>query len=978
MKVHTNEFKQNVKLFGRELDSIITYESNGETVVLGNETLNSVSPIFESAILKSAMKELKIDSNVEIPIGTVINYQFGVKTRYDVVEDYRYNYDYIDFGNYIVKEVEKQEDVDSYNIICYDKMLYSMVDYEAMNITYPITVKNYINAICIHLGLEFANSNDTFANYDKQIATELYLDSEGNSLGYTFRDVLDELAQVTASTICINDDDELEIRYINDTGDTIDAEYLKDVNVKFGEMYGAVNTIVLSRAGADKIYKSYPDDLPEDQRKAIEIADNQIMNGNDRDTYLTDILNRLNGLQYYLNDFSSTGITYYDMCDRYNIQIGEDVYSCIMFNDEINITQGLEENVYTDLPEESETDYTKSDKTDRRINQTYFIVDKQNQVIESVVTNVTEQNNKISQITQTVDELNSKISDIADITISGESNYATFTLENINQSEPIQIKVKPITENISHLYPNANLFPSNSTYLKVRTIRFHNDTTDTNVDYVLPDDLLIYDSTHYDEFYLDYDSQTCQITKKCKYNADGSVGLLPTEQIVNYPYPSIILEDGDYTLTLLGYEYGYLFIRLMAKNIYTSQFYTKAETDSHINQKADEIELGVSQTLTNYSTTSEMNSAINVKANEINSVVATKVGNNEIISKINQTAESITINANKVNISGMITAINNDTSTTIDGDKITTGTITASQVDSSVITTSNLSAQNISASQIKSGTLSGDRISGGTINISTKGGGYLSAGANTTHVNVSGLNVTGNAGINIKNLGFNSNGSRFTFSGGINSPYITVTNDLEVDRDAIVYGVFKTNQIKPGGYLQIATGGRTGYGTNPGSIYMYASAHITINAAYDHYVYIGNANVGNARAATSSSGPSSRCLKTDITEFNNNEYEDALKLLNDIKLYDYKYKYNIHPKKEQFGFMIDDLLENKLADKFFYFKDEKAGINKNNYLDYFAGEENKENLPIINFKRYDEETLIKYLLVVCKALQQKMNKLEGK
>jgi uncharacterized coiled-coil protein SlyX len=61
-------------------------------------------------------------------------------------------------------------------------------------------------------------------------------------------------------------------------------------------------------------------------------------------------------------------------------------------------------------------------------------VDKQNGIIENVVTNVTEQNNKISQITQTVDELNSKISDIADITISGESNFATFTLENINES----------------------------------------------------------------------------------------------------------------------------------------------------------------------------------------------------------------------------------------------------------------------------------------------------------------------------------------------------------------------------------------------------------------------------------------------------------------------------------------------------------------------------------------------------------------
>ena len=97
----------------------------------------------------------------------------------------------------------------------------------------------------------------------------------------------------------------------------------------------------------------------------------------------------------------------------------------------------------------------------------------------------------------------------------------------------------------------------------------------------------------------------------------------------------------------------------MAKNIYTTQFYTKVETDSRINQKADEINLGVNQTLTNYSTTNEMNSAITLKANEINSTVSQKVGKDEIISKINQSAESISIDANRININGTVSANGN-------------------------------------------------------------------------------------------------------------------------------------------------------------------------------------------------------------------------------------------------------------------------------------------------------------------------------
>ena len=229
MKAHTNNFKEQIKLIGKEIDSKITF---GDTV-LGKSELNAVTPSFQSSILKSAMKQLDIDSNVLIPPGMVLNYQFGVKVNGE--------YEYLDFGNYIVKDVEKQEDTGSYKITCYDKMLFSMKDYAKMPITYPITIKDYINSMCNFLGLSFANRNNTFVNYNKEIPYELYLDSEGNSLGYTFRDVFDELAQVTASTICINDNDEVEIRYINDTGDTIDEEYLKDVNVNFGEKYGFNN-----------------------------------------------------------------------------------------------------------------------------------------------------------------------------------------------------------------------------------------------------------------------------------------------------------------------------------------------------------------------------------------------------------------------------------------------------------------------------------------------------------------------------------------------------------------------------------------------------------------------------------------------------------------------------------------------------------------------------------------------------------------
>ena len=370
MKTHTNAFKENIKTLGRELDSKITYELNGDTIELGSSQLNSVTPHYEADILKSVMKQLDIDSNVEIPIGTEINYQFGLKVNN--------SYEYLDFGNYIIYSSEKQEDTRSYKIVAYDKMLYSMKDYEDLGVTYPITIRNYITALCDKIGLTFANENDTFVNYDKEILNELYLDTEGNSLNYTYRDVLDELAGATASIICINKDDELEIRYPSTTGDTINEEYLKDINVNFGEKYGPINSVVFSRSEeSDNIFMQDEDSITLNGLTEIKIKDNQILNYNNRYDFLEGVYNQLNGFEYYANDFSSTGITYLDLGDKYNVLVDNNTYTCIMFNDEIQVTQGLVENIHTDIPEKSETDYKKADKTDRRINQTYLIVNKQ-------------------------------------------------------------------------------------------------------------------------------------------------------------------------------------------------------------------------------------------------------------------------------------------------------------------------------------------------------------------------------------------------------------------------------------------------------------------------------------------------------------------------------------------------------------------------------------------------------------------------
>lgn len=619
MKVHTNGLKTNISTMGRDLDSKITCELNGETIELGNDELNSISPHYKADILKSVMKQLDLDSKVDIPIGTEINYQFGVKVNGQ--------YEYLDYGNYIVYSSERQEDLRSYKITCYDKMLLSMKDYEDMSITYPISLRNYLSEICDCLGITFANISDTFANYNRTIQNELYLDSEGNSLGYTFRDVLDEIAQATGSTICINEDDELEIRYITETNDTIDEDFFKNINVNFGEKYGPINSIVLSRGGgADNVYLKDDESIAQNGLCEIKISDNQIMNGNDRSDYLPDLLSQLDGIEYYLNDYASTGIMYYDICDRYTAHIGENDYSCVMLNDEPIITQGLVENIHTERPIPSETDYSKADKTDRKINQTTLIVNKQNQQIQSIVSQIGDRGTKTTTITEDIDGLIAQVQDIPTITTE-QGAIGNVELSGLLKTRMIELRVHPTNVDIIALVVSNSLKVRSTLKLTTRTITISGDET---FKYKIPKNLYYYNDNIYDEFVYDGLNKRVYIIHRVSVDTLGNKSILATPIEEDFEYYDMIIGNGDNEIYMKGYPSAYIYAKAMIKNDYTDSFATSYEVDSKIELKANEINEEVRQKVDEDEVVAKLN--IGIRNNQ---GIVELVGNSVIIDSDN-------------------------------------------------------------------------------------------------------------------------------------------------------------------------------------------------------------------------------------------------------------------------------------------------------------------------------------------------------
>lgn len=147
-------------------------------------------------------------------------------------------------------------------------------------------------------------------------------------------------------------------------------------------------------------------------------------------------------------------------------------------------------------------------------------------------------------------------------------------------------------------------------------------------------------------------TETAYVTRRLQLSEYGILSVLPAPKKEEIKDLNITLFEGENYIYILNAEGNKISLSYVIKNDFTDTYPTKSDMKSSITQTAQSIELSVNQKLEGYSTTKEMNSAIKVSADSINSEVSKKVGENEIISKINQSAEQVQIDADKISLVG--------------------------------------------------------------------------------------------------------------------------------------------------------------------------------------------------------------------------------------------------------------------------------------------------------------------------------------
>lgn len=352
---------------------------------------------MDNAIVKFLIPH---DKRENIENASTINIQIGVRTsEFD-------NYEYIDWGEFVVYDKEEKIDTHSLKLYLYDHMIDSHIKYidSPLTLDYStgtVTILDLLRAICKKFGWTLKTTD--FANANKVITEDKYAELTD----FTYRDILDEIAAAAGGFIKIINKD-LYVAYPTETGEKIDENDLEKLTI--GKKIGPYNTMVLGRSPQeDNIY--YPSSIPASGRVTIRIDNNQIMDRN-RSDYIEEIYNHINGLSYYVFEYTSFGFGYFEFGDIVTLKdLHENEYKTILFNINVEITSGIKEKANTKEPKYSDTKYQYATGIEKRITNTEIITNKQEGKIQEIIEEQQGATSKMNLLESTINETKRTISD---------------------------------------------------------------------------------------------------------------------------------------------------------------------------------------------------------------------------------------------------------------------------------------------------------------------------------------------------------------------------------------------------------------------------------------------------------------------------------------------------------------------------------------------------------------------------------------
>lgn len=403
-------YNQIIQKVGKRLKTHVYYVNNGVTTNVSDD--NVVEVKFKTNTQLIGLSITECDIILKEPIDGEIYVQIEAKYGTDTATK--------TYGAFYLKEAPKYDaSKKDYTHKTFNKILLSMVDYEPITMIYPCTVFQFFSQLVTEIGLTTTISS--LPNGTQQMASDIY-----DGINFTYRDVLEDVL-IANGVLCYVDGNVLKQAVLGANAITINDDILKNQNIDFGQHYGKINSIVLSRsADSDSVYLRDEQSVTENGLCEFKISDNQLMNDNNRSDYLQALLTQLDGIEYDIYDTELVGFGELNPLQGVTFSTGGKTYNSYVFNNEITLTSGYKQAIYTDMPEESVTDYKSASKTDKVINQVYIIARKQEGRIDEVVTQVNNTNSTLEEV-RTSQTATERRVDILSTNIDGNGNITEVT-----------------------------------------------------------------------------------------------------------------------------------------------------------------------------------------------------------------------------------------------------------------------------------------------------------------------------------------------------------------------------------------------------------------------------------------------------------------------------------------------------------------------------------------------------------------------
>ena len=287
--------------------------------------------------------------------------------------------EFIEYGSFIITSEETNQVTGETTAKGFDLMYLANEQY-SLTPTYPIDLMDLVTAICTELG--WTLNTTSFPNDDLVIASELFSESK-----LTYRQILDQIAEASGSTIYFSGDDELHFRQV-EVSTLNETLGLADMfSIKLEPKYTDINQLVGSRMPQeDNILVKDDANIALNGIKELRIVNNYLIDS-DRETYLPIIFAELLGLNFYPCEAKTVGLGYFEIGDRISVPDSAGTgHETVVMEYEILMDGALKETLKCFSPDKTYTNLNYAGVVGQIIKDTQIIVNKQTGEIQLLVT----------------------------------------------------------------------------------------------------------------------------------------------------------------------------------------------------------------------------------------------------------------------------------------------------------------------------------------------------------------------------------------------------------------------------------------------------------------------------------------------------------------------------------------------------------------------------------------------------------------